>query len=127
MKKLDKRIHESFPPTTLYLDDLKDIERILRENCKDIQIVYADYKYDSVEEMVNAIGPKEVKTIDLEASKPYTDRGRTHVVIHDCPLRIVHSNACLHRKPLNLEQSPCSSESTYLSMGQPQRSSICIT
>ncbi len=71
MKKLDKHFSKEFTPVILYLEDLNSIERILREKGEDFAIKHADCSYDSVRELVQETGPKEIREVDIEAKKPY--------------------------------------------------------
>lgn len=75
MKKLDKSISKDFSPVVMYLEDLKDIERILREKGEDFQIKHADCLYDSVQELVDLIGSKEIKDVEIGSRNPYVSIG----------------------------------------------------
>ena len=72
MKKLNKSINKEYPPVVLYLEDLEEIERVLRDNAKDFVITYGNCQYDSVNELVGAVGAKQILGVELKAQNPYT-------------------------------------------------------
>lgn len=72
MKKLDKTIYRKYPPVVLYLEDLEEIERVLRDNALAFSISYGNYQYDSVSELVGAVGAKQIRDVRLRARDSYT-------------------------------------------------------
>jgi hypothetical protein len=72
MKKLDKSINKEYPPVVIYLEDLEEIERVLKDNAKDFVITYGNFQYDSINELVGAVGAIKILEVELKARNPYT-------------------------------------------------------
>jgi hypothetical protein len=70
MKKLDQSISQSYLPIKLYLDDLLEVQRILRESSKDMQLKSSGYSFDSIEEMASTLGKQEVFELEMHSSSP---------------------------------------------------------
>jgi hypothetical protein len=72
MKKLEQSISKQFPPVVLYLEDLQELEHVLRESSKEITIQCDGFEFDSVAELAKEIGSKQINAMELRARDPYT-------------------------------------------------------
>jgi len=72
MKKLDQSISQDYFPIKLYLNDLVEIQQILRECSKDHKFESSGYSFDSIEELVANIGKRELFELEINSSGPYS-------------------------------------------------------
>lgn len=70
MKKLRKSIYISLPPVKLYLDDMRNIYDILKNNCKDVTIKTAEYQLSDVDQLKD-VSSNEIHELHLVGKDPY--------------------------------------------------------
>ena len=70
MKELAKSILIILPPIRLYLDDLRAVEKIFKENTEGYKITIEGYELESIEELVE-IGKTKIHWLRLQAREPY--------------------------------------------------------
>lgn len=91
MKKNDNWLTKEYSPIKLYLDDLENIEEVLKSSSDIVSIKTEDYEYDSIDELCNHVKAKTVriKTLEFKTSNPYISieftksRARVHVSSSD--------------------------------------------
>jgi hypothetical protein len=71
MKKIDKSISKNYLPLKLYLEDLENIEVILKEASKSLSIETEEYKFDSIADIKSNLKRDRIKELHLKTSDPY--------------------------------------------------------
>lgn len=71
MKKLDQSISQEYLPVKLHLNDLVEMQQILRESTKNYKLQSSGYIYDSIEELASNIGKHELFELEISSSEPY--------------------------------------------------------
>jgi hypothetical protein len=73
MKKSGKRF-EDFPPSQLYIEDLKEIIAIFENNCEEVKIRTGDYDdvlSSEIDNLVDSLQSKRFDDIHINAYRPY--------------------------------------------------------
>ena len=69
MEKIKKNRDIDIPPVRLYMEDIREIEEIYRQNCKEYKIRTEDFVFDSSEEL-KSINEKKISNLYFESSNP---------------------------------------------------------
>lgn len=71
MKKLIKNFSKDFPPVRLYLEDLVEIENVLKKICKNIEISTEDHVLENLLEDLKKINKDKISSLHFHCSDPY--------------------------------------------------------
>jgi hypothetical protein len=70
MEKLSKHIRVKLPPARLYLNDLREIESILKEHCEVLSLAAEGYGFASIDELKD-LKVKSINELNISSSKPF--------------------------------------------------------
>lgn len=70
IKKIEKSINIELPPIKIFLEDIKAIEEILKDNCESFKIETKDYQLDSCDEF-QQISETKLNYIKISSSQPF--------------------------------------------------------
>lgn len=71
MKKIDKSLSKDYLPVKLYLDDLEQIDEIMKEASTSLSFETEDFKFDSIEELKNNLKKAQINELHVKSSSPY--------------------------------------------------------
>ena len=70
MRKIRKSIRIKIPLIRIYLEELKAIEEVYKENFETYEIITEDFELDSLDELKN-IGKEKLSILSFKSSNPY--------------------------------------------------------
>jgi hypothetical protein len=71
MKTINESIDKYYSPIKVHIDDLNEIERIIKESCAGVEVDAAGFKFDSITEMVENLRGRSIIGVKITTSKPY--------------------------------------------------------
>jgi hypothetical protein len=73
MEKIRKQksYRRSYGPVVIWLEDLTEITALLKENCKEVQISTADYRFGTVDELKEHVGSQAQFALEIDSGDPY--------------------------------------------------------
>jgi hypothetical protein len=72
MKKLNQPLSKEYMPLKLYLDDLNEIEGIVKESTATMELEADGFQFASVEEMAHKLRDRSITGVKLTISQPYS-------------------------------------------------------
>jgi hypothetical protein len=82
MERISKYLSAKYPPVKLYLSDLLDIEKALRDECASSWIIFGNHKFNSVEELKANTAEETLFELEFEAREPYVTLRFDRLTIH---------------------------------------------
>jgi len=70
-KRIPPRLSGDYPPVLLWLDDLEEIEGLLKPWASTVKFKTANAEYDSVAEAKSDVKEDEISGFEIECSSPY--------------------------------------------------------
>ncbi|MBP6860286.1 MAG: hypothetical protein KBC38_01845 [Candidatus Pacebacteria bacterium] len=71
MERIDNSLRKYFPPVKLYIEDLIEIEKILKEASREVTLSDGEHKYESIEELARKRDGEILNSLKISAGSPY--------------------------------------------------------